>query len=380
MAEQIYTSRKLRRRFFGFKVERPQAPPGKVLVLTGGGAPIVLRPGEKPTAGEAAWNRYDTVIEIDSGRRDFSFTAPVSAKGGDVSFQMTFSASYQVSDPVRVLNEGLMNPEPALRRVITESASRITEGFDIEDAPGAVAALRKMLDDKKYTEKLPFDLSAVNVKLDLDSQAREFLAKRRQQRRDAELAAGTKQFTEEQAKAALLGKQFEHNMQQVQSQHDLELEKQRAQAQLELDKQRTQAQLELEKQKAQNALEIQKMRMDVYKPMIQGGLWDMMLLRLADNPSDVDQVSELIVQMHAQQVAADVAVLEAMIKGDRIEDRHLMDVTSDLVRRLRNNVPSSSPALSAAPEPKQLSAAQEEQKHNPAGDDSDGGQAESEAV
>lgn len=358
MAEQIYTSRKLRRGFFGFKVERPQAPPGKVLVLTGGGAPIVLRPGEKPTAGEAAWNRYDTVIEIDSGRRDFSFTAPVSAKGGDVSFQMTFSASYQVSDPVRVLNEGLMNPEPALRRVITESASRITEGFDIEDAPGAVAALRKMLDDKKYTEKLPFDLSAVNVKLDLDSQARDFLAKRREQRRAAELAAGKKQFAEEQAKIDKLTTLQGHDLEQVQANHDLELERLRAQAQLDLEKQRMQLQLDLERQQAQNALEIQKMRMDVYKPMIQGGMWDMMLLRLADNPGDVAQVSELLAQMHTQQLAADVAVLEAMIKGDRLEDRHLKDVTSDLVRRLRNIAPGGPPALGAAPEARQLPGGQ----------------------
>jgi len=351
MAENIYTSRKLRRSFFGFKVERPQAAPGKVLVLTGGGAPIVLRPGEKPTAGEAAWNRYDTVIEIDAGRRDFTFTAPVPAKGGDVSFQMTFSASYQVSDPVRVLNEGLMNPEPALRRIITESASRITENFDIEDAPGAVKAVREVIDKNKYTEKLPFDLSSVNIKLDLDSQARDFLAKRRDQRRAAELAAGKKQFTEEQAKIDKLGKQHEHEMQQVQNQHDLDLEKQRMLAQLELDR-----------QKAQNALEIQKLRMDVYKPMIQGGLWDMMLLRLAENPSDIDQVSEMIAQMHTQQLAADVAVLDAMIKGDRIEDRHLKDVTSDLVRRLRNMTSGGAPALATAPEPKQLGTGAKQNK------------------
>ena len=123
MAEQIYTTRKLKRSFFGFKAERPQAAPGKVLVLTGGDAPIVLWSNQKPTAGEAAWNRYTTVIEIDTSKRDFSFATPVSAKGGDVSFQMTFSASYCVADPLRVLNEGLMNPEPALRRVVTESVS-----------------------------------------------------------------------------------------------------------------------------------------------------------------------------------------------------------------------------------------------------------------
>lgn len=360
MTEQIYTTRKLKRGFFGFKVERPQAAPGKVLVLTGGGAPIVLWPGQKPTAGEAAWNRYDTVIEIDTGRREFSFTAPVAAKGGFVAFQMTFSAGYKVNDPVKVLNEGLMNPEPALRRVVTESASRITEQFDIEDAQGATAAIRIMVDNGKYTEKLPFELSTVNVKLDLDSQARDFLNKRVQQRRDAELAAGSKQLTDEQAKAAKLSKLYDHDLQKLQGMHDLDMDRLRAQTQLDLDNQRLQSQLQLDKQKAQNELAIQQMRMEVYKPMIQGGMWDMLTLRLADNPSDVGKVSELIVQMHAQQLAADVSVLEAMIRGDVIKDHQLKDVTGDLVRRLRSSASGGGPTLGPAPERKQLAAETEE--------------------
>lgn len=360
MTEQIYTTRKLKRGFFGFKVERPQAAPGKVLVLTGGGAPIVLWPGQKPTAGEAAWNRYDTVTEIDTVNREFNFTAPVAAKGGDVAFQMTFSAGYKVNDPVKVLNEGLLNPEPALRRVITERVSRITEQFDIEDAQGAVAAVRDLVDKGKYTEKLPFELSTVNVKLELDSQARDFLAKRRQQRRDAELAAGSKQLTEEQAKATKLSKQFDHDIQQIENHHDLDLERLRAEAALLLDNQRAQNQLQLEKQKAENALAIQQMRMEVYKPMIQGGMWDMLTLRLADNPSDVGKVSELIVQMHAQQLAADVSVLEAMIRGDVIKDHQLKDVTGDLVRRLRSSASGGGPTLGPAPERKQLAAETEE--------------------
>jgi len=332
MVDQLYTTRDLKRSFFGFKVERPQAAPGKVLVLTGGGAPIVLWPGDKPTAGEAAWNHYHTLIEIDTSKRDFNFTEPVKAKGGDVSFQVTFSASYKVSDPVRVINEGISNPVPALKRVITESIGRVTELYDIEDVQGATVAVRDVLDKGKYTEKLPFELSTINVKLDLDAQARDYLAKHRQIDRDARLAAGSHQQITAKAEADILQQRYALDLQQKQRQFELELDK----------------------QKVQMELQIQNMRLEeVYKPALQNGLWGLLVQRLAQNPNDIDQVSDLIVQLHAQQLAADVNVLEAMIKGDRIENQELKGVTTDLVRRLRSNAPNS-PGLPTLPDPKQL--------------------------
>ena len=199
-----------------------------------------------------------------------------------------------------------------------------------------------MLGKGKYTEKLPFDLSAINVKLELDSQARDYLSKRRQQFREADLARNAQQLTTAKAEEESLRQLYDHQAQHTQNKHELEM-----------DKLRAQYQLELEKQRAQNALDIQKMRVEVYKPLVQGGMWDMLLLRLGENPGDVAQVSDLIMQMHARQLLADVAVLEAMIKDDRIEDRHLKDVMADLVRRLRTGAGASLPTLSAT-EPKQL--------------------------
>ena len=68
MAEKLYIQRKIRKSFLGLKTERPRAELGQALVLTGGGAPIVLQPGERAPSGEAAWSGYDTVYEVNMGK------------------------------------------------------------------------------------------------------------------------------------------------------------------------------------------------------------------------------------------------------------------------------------------------------------------------
>ncbi len=319
MTTQLFVRRSLNRRFFGLKVERPKAEPGKVLVLSGGHGNIVLWPGQKPTPGEAAWGAYNSVYEIDMGARDLSFVTSIPARGGDAAFQLTFSAGYKVSDPIRVINEQLVNPEPLLRRVITESSSRVTEKFDIEDSTEALAAIREMLDKKRYTEKLPFDLNAVNVKLDLDSHAKDFLNQRRQQKRQAILAQESGSLISSTAEAGKLKQRYDLELQQRQEEFDVQIEKMRV----------------------EGALAIQRMRMEVYRPMIEGGMWAVLVQQLAQNPDDIDKVSSLILQMHQQQSGADLSMLQALLDGDMLEDRHLKEVTSNLVRRLQRNTTGS---------------------------------------
>ncbi|NLD45149.1 MAG: hypothetical protein GX657_16840, partial [Chloroflexi bacterium] len=147
---KLYRKEPIRRRFFGLKAARPRAEPGTVVVLTGGQAPIVLWPGQKSTPGEAAWNKYDTMYTIDTGRREFAMNdVLVPAKGGDVHFRVHFSASYRISDPVLIIEEDIVDARPILMRVLTESISRITEKFDIEEVEEARNAVRDMLDKGK---------------------------------------------------------------------------------------------------------------------------------------------------------------------------------------------------------------------------------------
>ena len=45
--------------------------------------------------------------------------------------------------------------------------------------------------------------------------------------------------------------------------------------------------------------------------------------------------------MHQQQSGADLSMLQALLDGDMLEDRHLKEVTSNLVRRLQRNTTGS---------------------------------------
>lgn len=347
MADKLYSVRELRRGMFGFKAERPLAPPSKVLVLIGGGAPIVLWPGDRPTSGESAWNRYTTVYEIEMGVRPLTFTANLPTREPDVYFQVNCSANYKIADPLRVINDGLDSPEKFLKDILVSSFSLVTQGFDVEEKQKAEMAVRDVIGKKQYTEKLPFELSGVNVSLALDTSTTEYLRRRRELKKEAVIATEGRTLTEATAQSEQIKKKHDFELQQKQQEYELEL--QRKQKEFEIELQRRQVEMEIE---------IQRQRAEIYRPMIKDGLWGVLVQQLAQNPDDIDRVSGMILDMHSRQLAADISVLEAMIKGDRIEDWHLKDVTADLVGRLRRNV-GSGPLQVTADEIKQLPPAQD---------------------
>ena len=327
MTSKLYSERKIERRFFGMRSERPQAKPGQALVLTGNGGTMVLQAGTRATPGEAVWGAYDTIYEVYMGQKEVAFTCSAPAKGGDVSFQANFQASYRVSDPAAVVDRGIDDPVPTIRRVVTDVISQVTGSFDIEDVQGASAAVRESLTKRNFTKEIPFVLETPLVALELDSKAKEYLSKRREMRRDAELARGSTDLTTATADADRLKREYELKAMQQQQQGELELVKLKAAMEAELTRQKVALELEMQKQ-----------RLDVYKPMIQEGMWGLLAQQLAQNPGDINRVTDVIMQMHSQKVAADVTMLQAMIQGDMIEDRHIRDVVSNLVQNLQQNM------------------------------------------
>lgn len=327
MTSKLYSERKVERRFFGLRSERPQAKPGQALVLTGSGGTVVLQPGTRATPGEAVWGAYDTVYEVDMGQKEIAFTCSAPAKGGDVSFQANFSASYRVNDPAAVVDRGIEDPTPIIKRVVTDAIGQVTAGFDIEDVQSAAAAVRESLGKRNLTKEMPFVLETPLVALELDAKAKEFLSKRREMRRQADLARGSSDLTTATADAERLKR--EYDLKALQQQQEFEMEMARRKAAMEAD---------LARQKVALELEMQKQRLDVYRPMIQEGMWGVLAQQLAQNPGDISRVTDVIMQMHSQKVAADVAMLQAMIQGDMIEDRHVKDVVSTLVQNLQQNM------------------------------------------
>lgn len=349
MTSKLYSERKTERRFFGLRSERPQAKPGQALVLTGNGGTMVLQAGTRATAGEAVWGAYDTVYEVDMGQKEVAFTCSAPAKGGDVAFLANFSASYRVSDPAAVVDRRIEDPTPIIRRVVTDAISQVTGGFDIEDVQGASAAVRESLGKRNFSKEMPFVLETPLVALELDSKAKEYLSKRRDMERQTKLARGSTDLTTATADAERLKREYEIKAMQQQQQGELEMVKLKAAMEAELMR-----------QKVALELEIQKQRLEVYKPMIQEGMWGVLVQQLAQNPADIGRVTEVMIQMHGQKVAADVSMLQAMIQGDMIEDRHMKDVVSSLVQSLQQNMRSGPLQLEQAAAPQKLPAASAE--------------------
>ena len=316
MADKLYSERKIKRRFFGLRSEYPKALPGQALVLTGGGHTFALLPGQQATPGEAVYGGYDTIYAVDMGTKDFKYIFSAPAKGGDVSFRVTFSAGYRVSDPVEVVNRHIQDPTSMLERVITEAVSKITAVHDIEDVEKALTAIRAASDKRQLGEKIPFVLDTVNVSLELDNEAKTFLRKRREQRRQATLARESAGLAEATA----------------------EVERQKKEFALQTAGEQQAFELELARKKVEMELKIQKMRLDVYRPMIEGGLWNVLIQQLAQNPDDIGRVTEVMLQAHSQKVQSDLVMLKALIDGDVIQDHHLHDVTTRLIQNLEQNI------------------------------------------
>lgn len=285
-------------------------------MLSGKGGAIVLTPGQTATYGEAVWANYDTVYEVDMGQHELQFTASAPARGGDVSFKVAFSCGYRVSDPAAVVDSKLQDPTAMLTRALREIISQITPQFDIEKGEDAAAAIRKELVNKKATEALPFTLDTPHVTVELDQDAREFLKKRREQLRQAELARSSSELTTATAQAKQLEREYE----------------------LRGQKREQEFELELAQRKVQMELELQKMRLEVYKPMIDGGMWTVLAQQLAQNPNDISKVTDVIMQMHGRKVEADLLLLKTLIDGDIIEDRQIREVANSLMRNLEQSM------------------------------------------
>jgi hypothetical protein len=318
MAEKVYTIRKIRRGFLGMTTEQPQASPGQALILSGKGGIFVLLPGQSVTAGEAVWSKYDTVYEVDLGNHDMSFACRAPAKGGDVSFNVTFAAGYRVQDPRQVVDRKFHDHQqiiPHLQRTIAEVIRGVTIQYDIADGEAALIALRAAFADDEAKKVEPFVLDTVNLDIELDSQAKEYLSKRRQQNYQASLMKDSTTLAE-QSEASERRKQ----------EHELTLRKQREEHEIEIKALHEQYRQKVEAE-----------RREIYKPVLQAGLLPALVEILSQNPDDIGRVTDLMLQYREHSLQADLATLEMLGKQDFVENHHIREVIDGLIDRLNQH-------------------------------------------
>lgn len=288
MAEQLYTRRKIKRSFLGLRTERPRAELGQALVLTGGGAPIVLMPGERATSGEAAWGGYDTVYEVDMGKHSLQVTGSAPSADGIAEFRFNLSVSYRVNNPRQVIEDRLENPRDPLQQVLTETIRRVTARYDIREVQQAAAEARTLLEKNQLSSKLPFELSDVSLRLEVD-EARKSIA-------------------------------------QTLNKHEREV---------------------LEEKHRQ---EIFRIRREMYESMAQGGQMAAMIQQLAQRPDDIAQVADILRQQDEQRRLENLQLLQAMLDKDMVQDHHMKDVIVNIVDSVsratgggRDRLPGSQP-------------------------------------
>lgn len=294
MAERLYTQRKIKKSFLGLKTERPRAELGQALVLTGGGAPLVLMPGERATSGEAAWAGYDTVYEVDLGKHNLNVTGNAPADDGIAEFQFNLAFSYRVNSPRQLIEDGLQDPSDVLRQVLTETIRRVTSNHNIRDVQQATNATRSVLDKNQLSSKLPFELADISLRLEVDS------------------AVKTIAKTRNEQEAAVLRQQHSQ---------------------------------EIERMKEAHNQEIWAQRRTVYENMADGGQMAALMQQLAQRPDDIAQVSEILRQQDERQRLENLQLLQTMLDKEMIQDHHMKDVIVNIVNSVHRPVQGSRPQL-----------------------------------
>lgn len=283
MPEKLYTQRKIKKSFLGLRSERPRAELGQALVLTGGGTPIVLMPGEQATAGEAAWSGYDTVYEVDMGKHTLQVSGSVPSADGIAEFRFTLSVSYKVNNPRQVIDDALADPRDLIQQVLAETIRQAASRYDIRDVQAARTDARTLLEKNQLSSKLPFEFSDISLQLEVD-EARK-------------------------------------NIAQTLDEHEREL---------------------LEEKHRQ---EIFRIRREMYEMMAQGGQMSAMIQQLAQRPDDIVQVADILRRQDEQRRLENLQLLEAMLDKDMVQDHHMKDVIVNIVNSVSRRTGEAGPQL-----------------------------------
>lgn len=295
MSIPIMSKTSIKRSFFGLRAPRPRAEPGTALVLVGGSSPIVLWPGSSPTPGEGAFGGYTGAYTVDLSPRPIEISnASVAAKDG-LNFLFNFEASYRVSDPVRVVNEQLSDGDALLRNVLLASVRRETKRFAVEEALQAEEQIRVMLDEKKYTEVVPFEISGRNFHLRPDPIAEQHIRALRNQENAFQI-----KDREESAKYQMLDK-----------------------------------------------------RRAFYRTAFESGAMGLLLETLVNNPNEMAMVTQMVMELDSKRTSAMVDTLRMYIEADRLPDRPSRDIAESLMSAVQRQLGVSLPP--SAPAPKALS-------------------------
>lgn len=294
MASPLFTCYRLRRRFLGLRNKRPKPEVGRALVLLGGGeTPVVLYPGQTLSPGESVWGKYDTICEVDITQKHLSFrtSAPAMRKGWE--FEVSFSGSYQVFDPLKVVKQGIQDADLMLQVILKDIISQVTQQYDIEDSEAARVAVRQKL-ERGVKDKAPFKLNAIYIELEPDQEAKELIKERGRHSLKAHAIEESQRVIEAQAAIDTLLRQIKRDGEQEMVGH--------------------------------------------YEKMLDKGIYALLAKLMAESPENTPQVANFLLQMQQQDIQGKVQILQTMMDKDMIEDWQLKELVEEVIQSTRTGV------------------------------------------
>jgi hypothetical protein len=261
----------------------PMPEPGVALVLYREGQNLViLRPGDRLTAGETRWGDYKTLYKVDVTEHAISITTTLPCNSDAFEFHADVQLTCCVDNPKTIIERNVTDAREVLEPLIMKTMRNISRNFEVEDSAAAENALIDYVLKAAVTYDVGLKINRFVVKLSLEADAREHLRKLRQ---------------------------------------------------IEREKEREKKTAELDKLKDELVIERKKFKMEFYAPLIREGHWQLLALQLSDHPEDIAAVAQMLSQQRQADMENQLKALKIMLEEDVIEGFQIEDAGKRVLQR-----------------------------------------------
>jgi hypothetical protein len=265
---------------------RPRGEPGVAIVLfRDNGALTAIKAGQSFTAADVAWGTYKGYYLVDVGEHSFSFQTRIPCEKDAFYFEASVTCIYQVSDPAIVVDRQIKDAESVLKTYILEKMRGVSRKYTTQQSEAAEKQLNTLFGEGFTINGLTANKIIVDLSLD-----------------------------------------------EVTKAHVRQLQE------IENQKVREAAQHDLAMMQENFNQEIQRVRMQFYTPLIEQGQWQMLALYLANNPSDVGVILDLMQRQRKAELELQLQALKAFLDGNVIEDFQIADNTKAVLQKLADNL------------------------------------------
>ncbi len=324
------------RRFrpFGGPSTRPRAGVARVVSTNRGDIMCIA---DRHTPGEAAFGPSATQYEVDVAHHTSAFTFNLKSENDGYAFATTVEATWQVHDPVRVVQQRVTDGGALVRHHLRNVLAQLSRGYDIEqtrDLEQAVATRFARPSDRLLDGCVL--VHSLTIEVALDDAGQKWLQARRDAMREKALIGDTHTL-------ALQKQEHEQELSRRQAKAEIKLEAQRKLHERDLDAQqrrhdleikRLEQELELTRRRQEQQLEIaaERERTSIFLTAMERGDAAVLATHLGRHPDDAKEIVRMIIKHKATSEERQAKLLAEMFDKGMIIGADLEGVSAELVR------------------------------------------------